>query len=813
MHLKSMDKGNSALQKQRIRFLLPALILLTSLVTVSCTISIPQELTVSERLWKDQRLMDYDFTLERQAFAPEDWRGPVNIQVRHGAAVSVTYVSTGAAVTEGKFDNADTIDKLFTMLKNAYAGKGEFEQKADTINVTYNAQMGYPTNLYIDVSQNIADEEQGYTVTNLVPRPTTNNNITPRGYMPTTLSQQAPTDPAELEAFLDNFFARQMRDYHIAGAAIAVVKDGELFFAKGYGYADLENGIPVDPEQTIFRMGSVGKTFTWTAVMQLVEQGKLDLDADIQGYLDFRIPDTYPQPITVKHLMTHTSGFEDLGLESVVSDASDLEPAREWLISHMAARVCPPGDSAGYSNYNAMLAGYIVARVSGQPYEQYIQEHILDPLGMAHSTAQSPIPPDLRTYASVGYTYVDGTFQAFPDYTAQPALVPSGAHQASVTDMARFMIAHLENGRYSDENIAEARILKESTARQMLSTLYTPDPRLLGTAYGIFDWSDNGQRTLGHTGYSPPMHSVLLLLPDQNLGVFVTYNSADAEELTTQHFGFQRAFFDHYYSAPAVAPIQPPADFAERAARFVGSYRFSSNPSTTLLKIIELFGLQTVAISDPGDGALLVAMNPFEGRFVEVEPLYFRQVDGPFSIVFREDDQGHITHTFIDLIPEYASAKLDWYETTGFNMALLLGCALIFLSMILVAAIRFIRDRRLSGDHKRAARGARVPHWTILGISVLNLLFLAGLYSTFQFGMFPWSMISELHGLSLIVKIVLGLGVLSAVLTVGAGVYTVLAWKNGYWGIAGRAYYTVVTVAAVAFVWFLNYWNLLGWRF
>ena len=168
MHLKNMDWGNSTLRKQLTRFLLPALILLILMAAVSCTSSIPQELTTSEKLWKDQGLRNYDFTLERQCFCPEDWRGPVNIQVRNGATVSVTYVSSGAAVTEGKFDNADTIDKLFTMLKNAYAGKGDFEQKADTINVTYNAQMGYPTTFFIDVSQIIADEEQGYTVTNLV---------------------------------------------------------------------------------------------------------------------------------------------------------------------------------------------------------------------------------------------------------------------------------------------------------------------------------------------------------------------------------------------------------------------------------------------------------------------------------------------------------------------------------------------------------------------------------------------------------------------------------------------------------------------
>ncbi|RPI78355.1 MAG: class A beta-lactamase-related serine hydrolase, partial [Chloroflexi bacterium] len=251
--------------------------------------------------------------------------------------------------------------------------------------------------------------------------------------VPTKPSQASGlTDPAELEAFLDDLFAKQMEEHNIAGAAISVVKDGKLFFTKGYGYADLEKDIPVDPEQTIFSIGSVGKVFTWTAVMQLVEQGKLDLDADINSYLDFRIPDTYPEPVTLRHLITHTSGFEDRWFGSAVSDAGDLVPVREFLVSNIWSRVRPPGD-AGYSNYNAVLAGYIVARVSGQPYDQYVQKHILDPLGMRYSTAQFPVPTDLSAYASVGYTYTDGVFQPFPKYFGQPAGMPSGSHQASVT--------------------------------------------------------------------------------------------------------------------------------------------------------------------------------------------------------------------------------------------------------------------------------------------------------------------------------------------------------------------------------------------
>jgi CubicO group peptidase (beta-lactamase class C family) len=619
---------------------------------------------------------------------------------------------------------------------------------------------------------------------------------------------QGPTDPAELEAFLDELIGKEMAENHIAGAAVSVVKDGKLFFAKGYGYADLEKGIPVDPEQTIFRVGSVGKLFTWTAVMQLVEQGKLDLDADVNTYLDFRIPDTYPQPITLRHLMTHTSGFEEKWVGSVVSDPNDAVPAGEWLVSHLAARVRPPGDAAAYSNYNAMLAGYIVERVSGQPYDQYIQEHILDPLGMAHSTAQLSAPPGVRANTSVGYTYVNGHFQEFPRYTAQPALVPSGALQASVTDMARYMIAHLQNGRYSDANLPERRILEEATAQEMHTTQYTPDPRLAGLTYGFFDFSDNGQRTIGHVGYAAPMNGLLLLLPEQNLGVYVVYNSAGGGGLNLPHFGFQRAFFDHYYPASAVEPPQPSADFAERAGRFVGSYRQTSFPYTSFQKVGDLMGGMTTKISDSGDGALLAATPYGGGRFVEVEPNYFRQVDGPFSILFSEDDRGRITRLTVDPINFTAFDKLDWYETSGFNQALLLGCVLIFLSMIPVASILLIRSRRRSSNQKPAPRGARAALWIILGICVLNLLVVAAAVWGMMGGM-P----NELLDPPLIMKISLGLGVLAAGLTVGALIYTVLAWKDRYWSIAGRAYYTLVTVAAVAYVWFLNYWNLLGWRY
>jgi len=621
---------------------------------------------------------------------------------------------------------------------------------------------------------------------------------------------QGPTDAAEMEAFMDDLFAQEMEENHVPGAAVSVVKDGKLFFAKGYGYADLENKIPVDAEQTIFATGSVGKLFTWTAVMQLVEQGKLDMDADINTYLDFRIPDTYPQPITLKHLLTHTPGFEELWFDVGVWDAKDLMPVGEWLATHIPARVRPPGEVAAYSNYGAMLAGYIVERVSGQSYEQYIQEHIFDPLGMESSFTQLPLPPAMRANESLGYWYSDGAYQPVPvipdDYLGQAAMVPVGGQQSSVTDMARFMIAHLQGGFYGDASTG-VRILEETTARQMQSTLYTPDPRILGTAYGFFDFSDNGQRTLGHSGGTLGFATLMLLLPDRDLGVYVVYTNEDVGALTIQHFGFQRAFFDHYYPALAAEPIQPPTDFAERADRFVGSYKDTRSAYTTFEKLGNLMSAP-IEISNPGDGMLLLTLRGNDVRLVEVEPLYFRQVDGPFGIVFREDDRGQITYMFSDVSPQEDYEKLNWYETSSFNLALFLGCVLVFLSMIPVAVVHAIRNRRPSGDRKPASHGARIANWAVVGISILNLLFVIGVAQMWILNLgFPR------FGLSLFDRFVFGLGVLSALLTVGVLVYAVLAWKEKYWSVAFRVYYTLVAVAAVAFVWFLNQWNLLGWRF
>ena len=221
-------------------------------------------------------------------------------------------------------------------------------------------------------------------------------------------SAQSATTPqltaVDLEAFLDGMMPAQLEREDIAGAVIAVVKDGQVIFAKGYGYSDMAKRTPVTPDATLFRPGSTSKLFTWTSVMQLVEQGKLDLNRDVNDYLDFKIPPAFGKPITLRNIMTHTAGFEEVVKDLFVADAQHMGSLEYYVKNHIPARIFPPGTVPAYSNYATALAGYIVQRVSGKPFEQYVAENIYIPLEMKRSTFVQPLPEDLKPLMSKGYT-------------------------------------------------------------------------------------------------------------------------------------------------------------------------------------------------------------------------------------------------------------------------------------------------------------------------------------------------------------------------------------------------------------------------
>ncbi len=610
------------------------------------------------------------------------------------------------------------------------------------------------------------------------------------------------SDTDEVEAFLDELISTQLNEHHIAGAGVAVVADGELLFAKGYGYADLdadfgadfESELPVIADRTLLRTDSTGKLFVWTAVMQLVEQGKVDLESDVNRYLDFQIPATFPEVITLKHLMSHSAGFDDQGYLYAL-DASQIETAGLWLAENMPVRVRPPGVVSAYSNYGTALAGYIVERVSGLPFEQYVEEHVFQPLGMIHSTFRQPVPAALADDVSTNYHYADGEFHAVPfTYLRVGAM---GEGHTTVTDMAKFMMAHLAEG---DSPILQAEIL-----RQMHSQLFAHDPQVSGIAYGFAESRQNGQQILRHEGNNPGVSSsALFLLPEERLGVYVAYNSNGGFGPGEQ---FRRAFMNHYFPAEAVPPQAIPLS-ADQTQELTGSYRSTRIFQTTFGKVVRLLGgnYADVEVRAGLDGVFTtegIGSTPLE--WVAVEPNVLRLADGALDgqgeLVFHADNADQGARLFIGNNPYRAYEKVPWYENADFQIFVLIVCELIFFLALLAFPLRKLLRKGREATSSLPVHP--VMQWLIALVCFLGLLLPFGLLLTLEE--------SLLYGVNRALIGVLTLPLLAVASTIGAALILLRNWRE--FTRVERVHYGTVLVATVVFVGWVNYWNLLGFRF
>lgn len=595
-------------------------------------------------------------------------------------------------------------------------------------------------------------------------------------------------DRAELEAFLDGIMAAQRESLHIQGAAVSVVKDGQLFFSKGYGYADTRTGRKVDPARTLFRIGSVSKLFTWHAVMQLVEQGKLDLDKDLNAYLTaFKIPATFPEPVTMAHLLTHTPGFEDRVIGLFRRKAEEMKPLGELLAEELPARVRRPGHLASYSNHGTALAGYVVEVVSGMPWAEYIEKNILEPLGMRHATVRQPLPPEIADDMAMGYRYRSGEFQEQP-FEFVPA-APAGSMSAAAEDMARFMIAHLQDGRFGS-----VQVLSEAGARRMHSRLFGHDPRLNGMLHGFYEMSRNGERIFGHGGDTLWFHTQLALFPERNTGLFVSYNSDTGSKARSD---MVKAFIDHYFPPAERAAPAPAPDSKERARRLAGNYASLRRSYTSLAKLAMLAG--TVKISVTPEGYLRsTGMGEQPKRWVEIEPGLFQAVDGPEKALFREE-AGRI-YLFLNELPPMVFEKLEGFESPAFQYALLALAGIVLASALVGWPIAAWRKR----NRPRASVPSRWPR-------------LAGWIMGALFGLFALVLVGTLGDAQQIVfgvppalRLALALPVAAAILLLAVLVWSVAAWVRRYWSFGARVHYTLVALAGLALVWWLHYYNLLG---
>lgn len=452
----------------------------------------------------------------------------------------------------------------------------------------------------------------------------------PRAQAPASVSGEVPVMPeakpdtpvlsaADVETWLDGMMPSALRIAGVPGAVVVMVKDGKPLLQKGYGYADWDKAQPVDPDRTLFRPGSISKLFTWTAVMQLVEQGKLDLDADVNRYLDFTVPGRNGKALTLRHVLTHTTGLEETGRALILygEHGSDNE---QVLKNYIPPYLYDPGTTQGYSNWATGLAGYIVQRVSGLSFDDYIEQRIFAPLKMTQSSFRQPLPKALRGQMSQGYLSVDEA----PKGYEVVSLPPAGSLAAPGSDMARFMLAYLNGGELDGQ-----RILKADTVKLMHTQIQRGMPDLNGIGLGFYQQDINGHRAVGHGGDTILFHSDMILLVDDGIGIYVSVNSPGRHDLGKWlRDRLYHGFADRYLpdARPANAVGVDTATAEAHAGLLAGAYRNSRREDSTFFSILQL--LSPLKVEAVEGGRVAIAIGGSRSEFREVKPFLWEEING-----------------------------------------------------------------------------------------------------------------------------------------------------------------------------------------
>ncbi|RYD45335.1 MAG: serine hydrolase [Sphingomonadales bacterium] len=489
---------------------------------------------------------------------------------------------------------------------------------------------------------------------------------------------------SDVDAWLDGYMPYALGRGDAAGAVVVIVKDGKVLTQRGFGYADVGARRPVDPETTLFRQASVSKLMTWTAVMQLVEQGKIDLDRDINVYLDFKIPAFAGKPVTMRNLMTHAAGFEEVqrGLNSY--DPKGVPPLGVVIKRQVPHRIFAPGTTPAYSNYGTALAGYIVERVSGVPYNAYVERHIFAPAGMTRSSFRQPLPAALRPLVASGYMLGSGK----PGKFEMNSLAPAGGLTASGADMGRFMLAHLDNG---------GALMKPATAAQMHQTILRLVPPLNGMALGFYEQNINGRKALSHAGDSLNFHSQLWIFPEEKVGIYMSMNAAGTQNVSgpIRAYLFE-AFADRYFPFEQRDGRVDAATAREHARMMVGTYIKTRRLESSFLKAMELTGQVKVSLDSEG-GVRLSLGSGLGGqvrKWVEIEPFVWREQGGKMRLAAKVENGRVVRFSLDSASPYLAFEPAPWYQSSAWlTPALLVSLGALLLTAIAWPASALARRR------------------------------------------------------------------------------------------------------------------------
>ena len=614
------------------------------------------------------------------------------------------------------------------------------------------------------------------------------------------------SNPTTFGAYLDGEVQARMDKFGVVGVVLAVVKDGELYYSQGYGLADRENNTPVDVNTTLFRPGSISKTFTWTAIMQLVEQGKIDLNADISSYLtDIPIANTYAEPIKVKHLLSHTPGFEAPGLGHLFeNDPKNVLSLKEYLKKYVPARVRPPGQLYTYSNYGTALAGHIIATVSGMPYEDYMQQFILGPLGMHNSSFREPLgedfpnnmPKDLADRVSKGFTGTDdGYYQG--NFTYISGIGPAGALSATAPDMAKFMMAHLGRGQANG-----ATILQPQTADLMHSpSYYYSSGKAVASAHGFVNYPFLGHNRLGHDGGTVHFESQMGIYPELNFGIFISTNTRGGAAL---HAEIEKLLIERYFgdTTNPVIEITPPAASNRDYEKFVGTYQSTRRVYSNIESMLSMLsGVLEIEASDNGYLIAGGSGGP-KTQLVEVSPLLFRAVDKNRYFEFVEGQNGNIEH----LKAVNTFDKISWYQRPDVKLLSLAVSLLIALLTLLAFCWKSSKKmRRLESSYERSARGSL--QLTLLTWLLFTTFFAIEATSSFSTPAFPFNFPSVL------MKVTLAIGVAASLLSLITVYFNINIWSKRCWTLPWRLIYSTCSLAIIVILGCLNSYHLIGFNY
>jgi CubicO group peptidase (beta-lactamase class C family) len=605
-------------------------------------------------------------------------------------------------------------------------------------------------------------------------------------------------EKADLEAFFDGIVPLQLERSDAAGATVLVRKDGKELLKKGYGFSDISKKKPVDPDSTIFRLASISKLFTWVSVMQLVEQGKLDLDADVNKYLDFQIAPAFGKPITLRNLMTHTGGFEEVIRDILLTDPKKAMPLREFLIQNQPRRMFPPGEVPAYSNYGVGLGGYIVQRVSAQPFEDYVAGHIFEPLAMKHSSFRQPLAEELVPFPSEGYR----------NNTEKPAVgfeifnpAPAGGISSTALDMGRFAEALLNGG-----DLDGHRILKPETLQAMWTKQFGTSDALPAMCMGFYQTWRNGLRFVGHDGDLIAFHSMFLVEPKEKLVIFISYNSASAANKTRTEI--LTSFADRYYPSAQMPEFQKVR--AEEIKAIEGTYQSTRRADSTKLSLGNLISQGDADVDK--DGVLKIDdFKDLRGHVRKWKPtgkdLWQDQDDQRWMFAIR-DSAGKIVRLAVNF-PGVQFERVVWYENSNTIVPVLCVSLVILLLVVVASLVRL--GRRILMSKRPAFKPQQGTLWLTLTprLSSFAWIVLAIGTGILMSRLANESMLPshDVDKYFVMTNLVAGFAIFFSVFAIVAGL---LVWRRSEVRVISKLKFSLVAFACLFLTWFSVHWHLIG---